>query len=429
MKVCFIRTPQKYLVRPRAQAPLGLLYVAAKAKECGAEVIAADTAGMDFNLAEKTIPKADIYAFSATALDYLDAEKVASLLKTRRPGSKIILGGPIYLSPEFVNFKIFDSLIVGEGESIINDVLLDYEKNDYKAIYHSKSLPIDTIPLPARDIWPSQLGESIFGGSINYYEGGSTVIMTSRGCPHRCAFCAAPTICKRKVRFRKIDTVIEEMEVVVINYGIRQFRFSDDNITTNRERIEEFCSRIIASDILGGKIAWRCSIRVRPNDSEMFKLMRAAGCREVALGMESADQDVLDFIKKDISLEDALTCIENARNANIVTRVLLMVGTPGETTETFKKNIKFLLGGIYDLIAMTVFVPYPGCDIWENPQNYRCEIVNRDLSTYNLYYYNSMGIRDVKPYVKLWDFDYDLMSEHISAVRMVANAMGKLNKG
>ena len=161
----------------------------------------------------------------------------------------------------------------------------------------------------------------------------------------------------------------------------------------------------------------------------MYEDMADAGCKELSVGIESADPAVLDVLCKDATVEDGRVALANMRDAGITARALLMIGTPGESAETMRHNLRFLLDGDYDTAALTVFVPFPGCDIRANPEKYRCDVVNDDMATYNLYYYDSRGARDVKPYVRLWDFDYEEMTNNVSLMRQAAQALGKLNHG
>jgi len=161
----------------------------------------------------------------------------------------------------------------------------------------------------------------------------------------------------------------------------------------------------------------------------MLMHMESAGCREISIGIESADQEVLDALKKKTTTEDGWKALHVAREVGLVTRALMLIGTPGERPETLRYNLKFLLDAPYDMVCLTIFVPFPGCDIWLHPEAYRCDIVNRDLSTYNLYYYDSSGVRTVKPYVKLWDYDYESMTNNMDLMRRAALGLGGLNRG
>ena len=107
---------------------------------------------------------------------------------------------------------------------------------------------------------------------------------------------------------------------------------------------------------MGRGIAWRASIAPKPNDVEMFESMKAAGCREISVGIESADPAVLDLICGKASPEDGLRCLGNARAAGLRTRALYMTGLPGTTKATMDHDIRFLRQAPYDAIAVTVFV-------------------------------------------------------------------------
>ncbi len=428
MRLCLISPPHSYLVHPQAQASLGLMYVAAAAENAGHDVTILDLAGHDRAM---EFPLADVFGLTATSLDYaLDGTRIAATIRAQHPEAKIILGGAVSLDPGQVDFRLFDTLVVGDGEKAICDLLIIAEQGcDLPPVYHGAPTDIESAAPPARHLWPGALGGVIFASGETHYPGGSTTLTTARGCPHKCAFCANPTISNRRVRLRPVGDVIAEMERVVTDHGIREFRISDETINMKRSRIDEFCKTIRDSAILSSGIAWKGSSRAKPNDVEMYRGMAAAGCKELSVGIESADPRVLEVLDKDATPKDGVEALHNIQHAGIVARALFMAGTPGERPETLRYNLRFFLDADYDMLSLSVFVPFPGCDIWKDPAKYRCDIVNDDVATYNLYYYDSHGARDVKPYVRLWDYDYDEMANNMVLMRRVAQGLGGLNRG
>jgi len=384
--ICFLNPPHPYLIQPKAQAPLGMLYVAASVRKAGFDVKFVDLSdkqyGDDFNL-----PEADIYGITGTILDVKSIHVVARQIKKNNKWSKIIVGGPVSLSPAHLDAELVDSILIGEGEIEIFNVLEDYPrlKSFYKA---DRITDLDSLEFPARDLLGTHLGGNVFARYQKYYEGGSTVISMSRGCPFDCTFCASPRIWGRRIIHRSAESVAAEIDEVAERYGVRQLRFSDDNMTCDRDKLESLCRHL-----LGKKIAWRASIRVRPNDVDMFKMMKNAGCVEVCFGIESGDPNVLHTLHKKATVKENRIAIMNAKEAGLVVRILFMIGTPGETVKTVDRNIEFLnsVDKHYDTIAITNFTPLPGTAVADDPGSNDCEILCYDVDKYNLCLYGPDG--------------------------------------
>jgi len=389
-KLCLINPPHPYLNNPTAQAPLGMLYVAASARDAGFDVsfvdLSADRIDSDFDL-----PSAEVYGLTSTILDAKFAAAVARHIRKRFPKSKTIVGGPISISPEQIDSSLFDSIVRGEGERVILDVLFDYPnlKGEYVG---ERLIDLDALPFPARDMISGSLGGNVFAQRGGYFGEESTVIATSRGCPFGCVYCASPGIWNRRIVYRSAENVFAEIDEVEGRFGVRQFRFSDDNVTTSRRRIDDLCGMLRRK---GSSIAWRASIRTVPNDLELFETLKSAGCVEASFGVESGDQDVLDALQKQTTVEDNRTAILNAKKAEMDVRILFMIGTPGETLKTVDRNIEFLesVKGKYDAIALTNFVPLPGSKVAMDPASCSCDLLEdaEDVDNFNLCMYGPSG--------------------------------------
>lgn len=394
-KTLFVNPPHPYLTNPDAQAPLGLLYVAASVRKAGypVEFFSMSTV-RDVSTVE--IPEVDIYAITGTALDLPRIHELAKEIKHRYPKSIVVVGGPISISKEYLDMNLIDVVVNGEGEHVMLKILEQWP--DVHQYYVAPRIEdLDALPFPARDLLGGKLGGDVFAGHQRFYGEQSTVISTSRGCPCICTFCASPKIWGRHVVYRSAASVIAEMEHVIRDYGVRQFRFSDDNLTCNIDKLTELC-RFLE----GREVAWRASIRVLPNSVEMFKMMKAAGCAEVCFGIESGDQDVLRALKKGTSVKDNRTAIMNAKAAGLIVRILFMIGTPGETKQTVQRNIDFFesVKTHYDSIALTNFCPLPGCAIAEDIEQHNCRKHDAwDLASFNVCMFGSEGRNQWKNFI------------------------------
>jgi radical SAM superfamily enzyme YgiQ (UPF0313 family) len=201
----------------------------------------------------------------------------------------------------------------------------------------------------------------------------STTILTSRGCKYKCAFCSSGLeVFNGDYKIERIEKEIEHC----LSLGIKDMRISDDNLVSDRKRLIQLCDIFRENNI-----RWRGSIRVMPSDLGLYKYMRESGCQELSFGIESGDQDVLDLLNKNVTVWSNIKAIQRANKAGIpVTCALLMMGTPGETEDTLKKNIKWVEEAKPKLVSLKMFVPYPGTDIYNRPEYYKCSIDINDLN-------------------------------------------------
>jgi anaerobic magnesium-protoporphyrin IX monomethyl ester cyclase len=418
VRVCLINPPHPYLVDPSTQAPLGLLYVATALKHAEVPVEVIDLACKQYD-DDLDIPEADIYGITATILDRKSVDATAKAIKTKYPFAKVIVGGPMWLSAEYLNESYIDSIVEGEGEQIIFKIIKDYPNLSPRYIA-DRIEDLDTLPFPDRDFIENK-GGAVFSYKKSYRPGGSIVFLTARGCPFNCAFCSSPGVWNRKVQYRSIENITKEMDHIIETHGITQFRFSDDTLTLSRERLTKLCAEFKKRDIV-----WRCSVRAKPNDRDLFKMMYDSGCREISPGIESGDQDVLNFLNKGSRVEDNRDVIINAMKEGLTARVLLMCGVPGETSKTVERNIEFLKSvDCGSSIAMTRFVPLPGSAIAKNPRKFKCTILSHNIDDYHLYMWGPEGERKWDSLIKLDDMSEEEINDNIQKMKEFIMATGK----
>lgn len=383
MKIVLINPPHPYLKQPRSQAPLGLLYVAAALEKLGHDVSVADYTATSWK--DIKVPNADMYGITGTLIDVDSINRVIALVKDTS-SSPVVVGGPCAEVSECIVGA--DSIVFGEGELIIEKVVR--EINNLSGEYHASAIKdLDALPYPARHLLTYH-GGNIFANNKMYKGRYSTVITSSRGCPHNCAFCSSPSIWG-SARFRSAESVAAEAGHIVNRYKIHQLRFSDDSFTAIPNRAVKIAELLKPLDVF-----WRVSIRVKPNGVEMFRAMYEGGCREVSFGIESFDQHVLDTLNKNTTVDDNIAAIKNAKKAGMVVRALLMVGTPGQRPDTIEKNTSVIdtLDGRIDSVSCTTFMPLPGSAIWRSPEKYGIQIVDTDYTNYNFYMFDKSGKRD-----------------------------------
>ncbi len=417
--ICFIYLPHPYLKRPDAQLPMGILMLAAITREKYVTEVK-NYASYTINRAIWELPEAKVYGITITSMEIPDLEIMSRLIRAKYPESIIMVGGPGTTVVGLLDECNVDVIVDGEADEMILDIMEDIDKDFYQAVYSSTPpQDLDALPFPARDLIEG-IGGDVFAYNKNYIGEGSTVILSSRGCPHRCAYCVAPN----GVRYRSPASVVGEMESVIKDYGIHQFRFSDDMFTSSRKRVFELCELI---GPLG--IAWRISIRVKPMDKEMLRAMAQAGLKEISFGCESFDNDVLVLLNKGAKEIDNYDALEMAAEVGIDARVLLMIGTPGQTPKTIWKN-KYAVNDVpHKIVACTTFVPMPGSDVWYNPDKYGIEILSKDMRDYNFYFFGPDGVNNLKPVIRLKDRPLDEFLAETSDFRQWLFEREDINRG
>jgi len=235
-ELVFVKLNLPWQYDPYSDPPLGMLSVISEArKDKRVSVNLLDLAHQELDASS------DFYAFSASTLEYPEAEKKAREILKENPEAKIIAGGPHFdvFSDAYWENKIhqtpFHIISRGEGESTIHSVLDHLFLNGQKKVISQKGglLDLDSLDLPARDILDKekyfQPGKT-FGTNDIKANGRSSTIMASRGCPYICSFCASPTLHSRKLRFRSLENTILELKDLQENYGIGALRWQDDCI-------------------------------------------------------------------------------------------------------------------------------------------------------------------------------------------------------
>lgn len=407
MKIVLVYLPHPHLVRPNMMAPLGMLYVAAAFEKTGNEVRVMNYSGQKYSDAIDTLPEADLYGISVTSLELMAASVFANGIKLKYPNSKVILGGPGTATPELVNWKWIDSIVQGEGELIVHKICKDLYEGKLEKLYVGETIPdLDKFPFPARHL----IGD----------EFSTLSVITSRGCPFSCSFCASPKLANNKMRYRSISNVVEELK----RYKASSLVIHDDMFTANKQRMVSLCEQI-------GKlgISFRMNIRSKPLDIDMLQAAKDAGCTEVAIGVESFDEKVLITLKKKATVADNIHALWMLDKVGIDTRLLLMIRTPGQTRQTMAKNMYWIKRVPFSMIACTNFVPIPGCDVWHNPDDYNVEILSRDLKMYNYGFFDSNGEIPLLPIFKIKDRTLEEFHKETSDFKEWLTSCSSINRG
>jgi anaerobic magnesium-protoporphyrin IX monomethyl ester cyclase len=352
---------------------LGLAYVSSSLEREGHEVFVLDaplstTAEREEFLAMNF----DFIGITATSCTFRDALRIAEESKAQKPERPIILGGPhTSFSPKgILSHPQIDFAIYGEGEITIIElarVLGEDTHPSQNRLTEIKGLVFrdgDEITVNPPRPWIQDLDEVPFPAyhlfNLERYDHYS--LITSRGCPFECIYCAASVIWGRRWRSRSPENIVQEIEFVIRHWGKNNFVICDHNFNPNTARAIELCQLLIAADL---NIDWHCwGFRADGADPELLDLMRKAGCIDISVGVESANPQVLKNIKKKETIEEIAEGLNNIKKSGIRVGGMFMIGNPGDNLSTVKESIGFVEKMGIDYCEFYMALPYPSTELW-----------------------------------------------------------------
>ena len=340
-----------------------------------------DLRGIKRKFAIRQIPECDIYLHSVYTLDYTEQKSIVRRLRENYPKAKHIAGGPHVIEFPEESLNLFDSLIIGEGEESIVQVIDDVMNNKLESVYKQESkIDINAYPFPLRKYLPksavARKDMMTLKSNKEYKEILGTTTLFSRGCPYNCTFCSMPQLkqFEKKTRYRKPNLIKDEIKYLQMEYGIRGINLLDEiGIPLNKEKAISHLEAIAETGIL-----WRGQTRVDGFTPEIARLARDSGCIAMGLGAESASQMALDMINKGIKVKRSKKAIRLLKENNIETRVYLILGLPGEPRDIVKKTWKFIEETKPDLVYLSLFTVRPGTEVYNNPKRFGIKNVDTD---------------------------------------------------
>lgn len=400
--------------------PLGLCYIAAYLKRHNYEVKVLDAmaegagniekrghfvrTGMGESGIKEGIRKfgPDIVGITTMFTSYAqDAHDVARLAKEVNKNILVIFGG-IHATacPEMVvSDNNVDMIVKGEGEDTIVEIAeaLANKKpiNNIKGtminsggqIINNDDRPfiknLDTLPFPARELFPIDV--YLKGARLSYCMRQPVMgMVTSRGCPCRCAYCGIHTIWKNTWRGRSAVNVVDEIEYLMQQYGVREFSFLDDSISTNKERMHQICDEIIKRKL---DIRWTTpnGIAIWTLDEPLLRKMRKSGCYRLTFGIESGNEPTQKFIGKIITFNQANKIIKTANRLGMWTLATFIIGFPYETKEQIMETIEFSKRLDLDIAFYNVLMPFPATKVYEVFLREGLLPGNRSLEFFNVF--------------------------------------------
>ncbi len=358
--------------------PAGLGYIAAALKKNNIEYDVLDmAAGASVSNLQERINyfNPDLIGISLMTFMYKRSYEIISLIKQSHNSIHIIAGGPhVSTLREKVleGCPAVDYGAVLEGEQTMLELCRGVEPSSIKGLIYRNGEEIifngerpfmenlDEIPFPRFEKFP-----------LGKYVTEEIGIVSSRGCPHGCIYCPVKAAIGRKWRKRGADSIVEEMQHWH-GMGVRQISILDDNFTFDQERVREICDKLKIIGLNGLELNCNNGVRADKVNYEILKLMKEAGFRYLAFGVEGGNDKVLKNINKGVKMEAIESAIRDALSLGYKVTLFFIVGSPGETMEDIKDSINLAMKyPVFDARFYNL-IPFPQSRLyeWVSENNY-----------------------------------------------------------
>lgn len=389
--------------------PVGLAYVAASFLAAGIPVKVVDAfaerpyetrhdnkfmfLGLDHSEIAIRIPAdtAAIFVYAINLTNHLSTIGIVKALKQSHPGIPVVVlentQAVTAYSLRFAADEFYeagaDYILTGEAEQRsvrffrmltqegANGRLQEIDGLGCRAGYNAPSAwieDLDSLPFPAWDLFPL---ENYW--RLKFAHGPQSTarylpLLTSRGCPYACAFCATPAVNDRKWRCRSAQNVVNEIEHFSRKYGVNEFHIEDLNPTVSDRRIREICHEILNRHL---RVVWKLAAGTKAEtimNEDTIDLMARAGCRYISISPETGSPRMLRMMNKPFDLEHAVRLIGRMNKVGIRSQACFVLGYPGETAD----DLKMTWDTVHDLtvkgadeIALFIITPVPGSAIYD----------------------------------------------------------------
>jgi radical SAM superfamily enzyme YgiQ (UPF0313 family) len=320
---------------------------------------------------------------SCSTANFLDGIRIANMAKNFLPEIMVVFGGHHVsaLKEKIVEtFPVIDFAVVGEGEEVMANLAENRGENasqikglvykDREGIarftgYRPTIDNLDVLPFPAYEKlsgYPGAYRLPIF----NYPTTPNSSCSSSRGCPYRCSYCDR-SVFPNGFRYNSAGYLYEHLRYLKTRFGIRHVNFYDDHFTLNKKRVQDFITMMIDRPL---NMTFNCAARAEHIDFDLLQQMKAAGCWMISLGIENGDEQLLAQHRNNVNLDMVAEKIHLIKKAGIRAKGLMMMGLPGETEESVKKSIRYIMSLPVDEINVSKFVPFPGSQLYERAAEY-----------------------------------------------------------
>ena len=365
---------------PLSHPPLGLLYLGSVLEQDGHKVEILDFYAEKFSIEKlkESLKNSDAVGISVYSNNYKSAEHLSKIIKKVNIDIPLIIGGPhcsFFPKKSLLDIPHADISVMGEGEYVILDIIqylkgkkqlsnihgIHYREN--KSILPGKPVKVinnlDKLPYPARHLVEKyDYGTFLFGYKL---KGKVTSIITSKGCSFQCRFCNRYGNLIKDWDFRKRSALDVFEEICQINEKYKSLIIVDDNFFSDIKRANNIFDMILDSKI---NLDILVEARVDIANKDLFLKMKKAGVKYIFYGLESGNQDVLDFYNKKITLQQIKNATELAREMNFFISASFIFGAPIETKKHIENTINFATSLPLDLVSFGPLRYVIGSSLW-----------------------------------------------------------------
>ena len=325
--------------------------------------------------------KPEVIGVTGSTFHYLSALKIIDYVKRIDPGIIAILGGTHASAlAEYIleSERKIDFVIKGEGENAFPSLLLNLFRGDDPAlipglVYRDGEAIRSNTPSYIKDLneleypWKSINPLDYQGRKVHGFvrrQQPVAQVLSSRGCPYHCTFCAGRSVLGSKIRMRNLDGFVGELLYLKREYGIREVQIVDDNFTFYQDHAAEICHQIISRK-MGFSLSLPNGVRADRLNEKLLCLMKKAGFYYLSFGIEFGSPRMLKLCRKSLDLDQAKNSIRLANKLGFMTQGFFLLGHPEERPEDVEMTRAFIQSVPLDRILLTLPFPLPGSELFD----------------------------------------------------------------
>ena len=364
----------QWVKNPTITPPLGLLYIGVALERSGFKVRVLDlnVENVDREEFRRLVLDADLAGISVFTATRDVVRELIGEIRSVHPAIQVICGGP-HINATMKPFAGADVTFMGEGEETAGEVCRHLVRRDVEGLGRFRGLwyrhesgmvksgppvviqDLNRTPSPARRLIDSGRYGELVGIRVSRR---IAAMDTSRGCPHRCSFCVRRGL--YRYRYRDPANVADEVERIA-SAGYDLLVFNEDNFAAWPSRALQVMREIKRRGI---RIRMMLQMRADAAGEELMAAFREAGVWALILGIESGNQEILDYYDKGATVEQGRQAIELAERAGIFTYGFFLVGAPPEREEHLRENIRFMTSLPLDFVGFNILDYQAGSKLW-----------------------------------------------------------------
>ena len=341
------------------QIPYGLLSLAAQALRAGHSVKVLNLSAFAWTRVAEVIGAldAELWGLSCFTANRRGVGLVAREIRRQHPMAHLAVGGPhpTTLAVETLrHWPDVDTVVMGEGEESFLELCARLDAGRPTAGIAGTAWRT----AGGVRVGPARRRIADLDALACPHEHFAThLVLTARGCPGRCTFCATEAVWGHAYRAHSVRYVLDMLERALARLPVRMVTFKDETFTANRKRGLELCQGMIDRKL---DFVWSCDTRADSLTEELARAMRLAGCQRLSFGVESGSPEVLRAIRKNVTPETILEATEIAKRFGLQVRFFMMLGNRGETAETFRQSLELVRRAKPHQALFACLSVYPG---------------------------------------------------------------------